>query len=126
MAIEELGVNAALYETAVFSSKHLIAAYGAGYLLGTGLAWGIQFFAPTLWDSIGQGIYKVVNWIISATTNDALGYAMEQSASLFDLDTASYDALSLTGGDYGVTYEWASMNGGGDCSRHYWAICDNW
>lgn len=124
--IGSLSIAGSLYETTAYAIPRLSTAFGAGYALGTVLAHAIQYFSPSLWDSIGENIYNVVEWISSAVTPTARGVQLERSAGLFNLDALSYSGLGYYGGDYGVTRDWSINNGdgGGPCSRLYSVTCN--
>jgi hypothetical protein len=109
-----LGVNAALYETAVFAGQRLAFAYGAGYTVGTVLSSLIQTYAPALHNSIGGAIYNVVNWLSdAASTNNIsqIGYQQQNSSGVFQLGNTAY--FFPTSSDFDITYEWNFMQGGG-------------
>jgi hypothetical protein len=109
-----LGVNGALFETALFASSRLSLAYGAGHAIGTGLSYLIQTYAPALHNSIGSTIYNVVDWISSAwSTNNIyqIGYQQQNSSGVFQLGSTGY--FFPASSDFDITYEWNFIQGGG-------------
>lgn len=110
-----LSVQAAIYETAVFAGQRLISAYGAGYAVGTALSLLIQTYAPSLHVAIGYGIYTAVDWLSSAwsTSNmQQIGHAQQNSFPMFGVPSY-HSSYFPSFGDYGITYEWSHMQGGG-------------
>ncbi len=110
--VGSLGVRAAMYETATFAGKHLTIAYGVGYTVGTGLAAVMQIFTPSLYDALGQSLYEFVQSIHEAPTWQDMGDALYHGAGLFQVEPVTYDSFAFSGGDYGITMEWAWQNGG--------------
>jgi hypothetical protein len=117
--VGSLTVRAALYETAVFAGSRLVAAYYAGYTVGTALSSLIQVYAPDLHTSIGGGIYTVVDWLSGAwATGDVftIGQSQQNASVPFSLGSYGYYYPALS--DYSITYEWNMMQngiGGGGC-----------
>lgn len=109
-----LGVNAALFETALFASARLVPAFYTGYHIGTGLSMLIQTYAPALHDRIGATIYNVVNWVSDAwSTNNLyqIGYQQQNSSGVFQPGSTGY--FFPASSDFNITYEWDFMQGGG-------------
>ena len=116
-----LSVKAALYETTVYASRPLVAAWGTGYAVGTGISALIQEFAPSLHTAIGAGVYTIVETLTSTSTygNAIAGAAQAECATYFSLGSIA-TTIAETGGDYGVCSAWYfSLGGGsgGSCSR---------
>jgi hypothetical protein len=119
--VGSLSVRAALYETAVFAGSRLATAFSAGYAVGTALSQLIQIYAPDLHDSIGHGIYNVVDWLGSAWSTGnvySIAYSQQNSNVPFQIGSFNYHYPSYS--DYNITSEWnfvhqGSGGGGGGC-----------
>ena len=114
-------IPASTFMFATALSGPLTLAWGGGQLLGTTvIAPLIQTVAPSLWDSIGEGIGNFIDQLHVAPPEDQ-GPLQELGASamLFDLDPALQEVFEATGGDYGINEAWAEYadwggSGGGD------------
>lgn len=121
--IGSLGVRAALYETAAFAGRHLAVAWGAGVLIGSGLAPLIQAHAPGLWHTIGSAVHSFVSLFPSASTVNERGKAQQDLLGPMDVGFAAHRGLTSTGGDRRVVWELPILIGGGgaicwDCHPH--------
>jgi hypothetical protein len=113
--IGSLGPAAAAYQTTVYASAHLSAAFGGGYAVGTGISYLLQNYAPAVHDAIGAAVYSLVEGLFSAFTegnSNTIGDAEEAAAWTFALGSIA-PVFETTGGDYGVVADWASIGGGG-------------
>lgn len=124
--IGALSVKAALYETAMFTGRYLVAAWGIGYAVGTALASVTETYAPGLWNSIGGTVHTVVQSLSSAF--DWVGQAawQVQGAATYGLTSFESMMMESTGGDYAVVYAWYQIRSGGTekCGSNQW--CPPW
>lgn len=124
--IGALSVKAALYETAMFTGKRLVPAWGAGYAIGTALASVIETYAPGLWGSIGSAVSTVVHSLSTAADWVGQAHWQMQGAATFALSSFESMMMESTGGDYAVVWPWFQVRGGGSekCGSNQW--CPPW
>lgn len=118
--IGSLSPTAALYQTSVYSLGHLTAAYGFGFVVGTGLSWLLQTYAPSIHQRIGEGLYNFFTPLFNRFETGSIseiGGAQMGLAYGFELGGIA-PVFAETGGDYGVVSEWSSMAGGGGCGSN--------
>lgn len=121
--VGSLSVRAALYETTAFAGRRLAGAWGAGTLIGMGLAPLIQHYAPGLWNSIGATVHWFVSQFQSATTVSERGRAQRDLLQPMDVGEGGYLGLTTRGGDYLVVKELPILISGGgsicwDCNLY--------
>lgn len=121
-----LSVKAALYETAMFAGRHLVAAWGIGYAVGTALAYVTETYAPGLWNSIGGAVHTVVQSLSTALEPVTQASWQSQGAHTFGLSSFESMMMQTIGGDYQVVYAWSLVSGGGyvRCGANEW--CPPW
>jgi hypothetical protein len=81
--IGSLSRAGALAETAQFAGVHLAGAAWAGQLIGTGISWLIQTYAPSLDDAIGGTIGGMIDNFWSASNEMQEGHFEAAFDSLF-------------------------------------------
>jgi hypothetical protein len=109
-------VNGALWETAVVLSSTLLAAYGTGYAIGTGVvAPFVRTYAPGLYDAIGGTIGTVVETLSVSWSGgpDLAAQAQIFSAPIFQSTPQQISAIGDYGGDYGAADAWRAFENGG-------------
>jgi len=112
--VGSLGVLGASYQTLVYSSMHLGAAWYGGQVVGTGINWLIDRYAPSIGDAIGGTIYNIIESIRApfiAHDPFKTGQAQEAASWHFALGGVS-QILEATGGDFQVVSAWNALSGG--------------
>ena len=130
-----LSVPSALHAAGTYIGKNVIPYLGYGYLIGTGITYLLQTFAPDRYAAMSTNVGFVVDAIsailaptagqpVSASQFQLIGNVEAASASNFLLSPTESYLLSSTGGDYGINEEWASNMGnlpppppGGPCGN---------
>ena len=126
MQVGSLAAYGALYETAVFAGKDLIAAYGAGYAAGSGITWLMQTYTPTFYsDDFCEWVGAPVTWLQNFAVHTynlysnswLLGQYESETMPLFDTTVGQQNLMGSMGGDWGMTDEYEGFVGGGDPCR---------
>lgn len=130
MQVGSMAGTAALYETMVYAGGQLTAAYGGGYLIGTGLTWVAQTYLPdwyygTFVDAVGDS----VQWLQNAANTVGSFYGSSiyelgnyeiNTAPTMSVPSAALAQMEASGGDAYVTRPMVVyLYGGGGCV-HAW------
>lgn len=108
-------IPASIYQTATYAGGHLVAAFSAGYAIGTGISYLLTNYAPSVNDAIGGTLYEMMQGLGGLT---GIPISQAQEEATFGFQVTDYAALlEQTGGDYGAVEEWsiAAGYGGGGC-----------
>lgn len=108
-------ISASIYQTATYSGGHLSTAFGAGYLVGSGISYLLVNYAPSLHELIGGVLYEFMQGL-SGLTGIPISQAQEEISYNFQLADLS-STFEHTGGDYGAVEQWsvAAGYGGAGC-----------
>jgi len=97
--VGSMSVKASLIETSAYAMRWLAAAYGVGTLIGDGIHWLIEAYAPQFDDVIGASLDGALQTIGLATNDSAAGGGELQLIN--DFSNPNLDATGVDCGDYG-------------------------
>jgi hypothetical protein len=108
--IGSLSARSAIAETGIFAGDPLLRAFGAGYVIGTGINYLITNFAPELGDSIGGTIAGMAENIAAAGNSIQQGHYEQGLDNLLGGSIgARGEATGNYSGDYGVSGSYNEM-----------------
>ena len=119
---------ASAFETATFVGSRLSTAFGAGYAVGSGIAWAWSTYFPESWDRssnvLGTTVDKIGDYIdtvrrvvveignaptpvLADRKRREQGHNERMGFSMFGVEEYTRDDFEDYGGDYEVAFDWS-------------------
>jgi hypothetical protein len=102
-AMGSLSVEGAIWATADYALKNLTGAWVVGTLIGSGIHWLIETYAPSIDDKIGASMDWMMTAVANATTSTMEGYwSLQLDLQFFEVPIDQIDLAMPDLGDWGI------------------------